>query len=46
MKLGMPFRESHGVVAGLVRTAVDAGRPLSELTTAELEAQSPVLGGP
>ncbi len=43
VRLGVPFRESHGVVAGLVRTAVDAGKALSELTTAELEAQSPVL---
>ena len=32
VRLGMPFREAHGVVAGLVRTALDSGRPLSELT--------------
>ncbi len=25
VRLGMPFREAHGVVAGLVRAAVDAG---------------------
>ena len=31
--LGVPFREAHGVVAGLVRTAVDSGRALSGLTT-------------
>jgi len=43
VRLGVPFRESHGVVAGLVRTAVDAGKPLSELSAAELGAQSPVL---
>jgi argininosuccinate lyase len=41
--LGMPFREAHGVVAGLVRTAVDAGKPLSELTGQELAAQSELL---
>ncbi len=32
VRLGVPFREAHGVVAGLVRTALDSGRPLSELT--------------
>ncbi len=40
---GVPFREAHGVVAGLVRVALDAGRSLSELTPAELAAHSPVL---
>jgi argininosuccinate lyase len=43
VKLGMPFREAHGVVAGLVRTAVDAGKQLSELTGEELLAQSQLL---
>ena len=43
VRLGMPFREAHGVVAGLVRTAVDAGRPLSQLTGAELAANSELL---
>ena len=42
--LGMPFREAHGVVAGLVRTAIDAGKPLSELSVEELAAQSELLG--
>jgi argininosuccinate lyase len=45
VRLGMPFREAHGVVAGLVRTSVDSGRALSELTAAELAAQSPLLAG-
>jgi argininosuccinate lyase len=40
---GMPFREAHGVVAGLVRAAVDAGKPLSHLTGPELAGQSVVL---
>ena len=31
VRKGVPFRESHGVVAGLVATAVDSGRMLSEL---------------
>ena len=33
---GMPFREAHGLVGGLVRAAVESGRPLSELTDSEL----------
>jgi len=41
--LGVPFREAHGVVAGLVRTAVDSERALSGLTTDELRAHSPLL---
>ncbi len=40
VKRGMPFREAHGVVAGLVRTAVDSGRPLSALSAAELQSAS------
>src|SRR6201997_2127368 len=32
VKRGLPFREAHGVVAGLVRLAVSDGRTLSELT--------------
>ena len=43
VRLGVPFREAHGVVAGLVRTAVDSERPLSGLTTDELRAHSPLL---
>jgi len=38
--LGVPFREAHGVVAGLVRTAVDSGRTLSQLTPQELAEHS------
>ncbi len=44
VRRGLPFREAHGVVAALVRTAVDSGRQLSELTSAELVAQSELLG--
>jgi argininosuccinate lyase len=43
VRLGLPFREAHGVVAGLVRTALDAGRPLSELTPEEIAAHSELL---
>jgi len=42
-RCGLPFREAHGVVAGLVRTAVDSGRALSELTVDELAAHSAEL---
>jgi argininosuccinate lyase len=44
VRLGMPFREAHGVVAGLVRTSLDTGRPLSELSADELTAHSQLLG--
>src|SRR4030088_795968 len=43
VRLGTPFREAHGVVAGLVRTALDAGKSLSQLTPEELAAQSETL---
>jgi argininosuccinate lyase len=44
VRKGMPFREAHGVVGGLVRTAVESGRTLSELTTDELASHSELLG--
>ena len=34
---GIPFREAHGVVAGLVRTALDADKKLSELDDSQLD---------
>jgi argininosuccinate lyase len=40
VKRGVPFRECHGIVAGLVRDAVDSGRKLSELSVEELHAHS------
>jgi argininosuccinate lyase len=43
VRRGMPFREAHGVVAGLVRTALDQGRKLSELTPEELAERSSLL---
>ena len=39
----MPFREAHGVVGGLVRTALESGRALSELDRAELAEHSELL---
>ena len=43
VRRGLPFREAHGVVAGLVRVAVGGGKQLSELTREELAEQSPLL---
>ena len=43
VRRGVPFREAHGVVAGLVRFAVEQGRTLSQLTADEIAAQSDVL---
>ena len=43
VKRGVPFRQAHGVVAGLVRTAVESGRVLSQLTPEELKEHSEVL---
>jgi argininosuccinate lyase len=43
VRRGMPFRESHGVVAGLVRRAVDSGRTLSQLRPEELAEHSELL---
>src|SRR3954469_15217928 len=34
---GVPFREAHGLVGGLVRSALDSGRSLSELSETELD---------
>jgi argininosuccinate lyase len=43
VRKGMPFREAHGVVGGLVRAALDSGRRLSELSPDELAAHSELL---
>jgi argininosuccinate lyase len=43
VRRGMPFRESHGVVAGLVRSAIEQGKSLSELGPEELAEHSPLL---
>jgi argininosuccinate lyase len=43
VKRGLPFREAHGVVAGLVRLAVSTDRKLSQLTLEELTATSELL---
>jgi argininosuccinate lyase len=43
VRRGVPFRQSHGIVAGLVREALATGRGLSELTPEELARHSDVL---
>ncbi len=43
VKRGMPFRTAHGVVAGVVRGAVEAGKSLAELTEEELAELAPEL---
>jgi argininosuccinate lyase len=43
VRRGMPFRQAHGVVAGLVRRALEEGKTLSELAPEELTQQSPLL---
>ncbi|HEU5253354.1 MAG TPA: argininosuccinate lyase [Solirubrobacterales bacterium] len=40
VRRGVPFREAHGVVGGLVRDAVERGKSLSELTPEELRERS------
>jgi argininosuccinate lyase len=40
---GMPFREAHGVVGGLVREALEQGKVLSELTREEIGRHSELL---
>ncbi len=43
VRLGLPFREAHGVVGRLVRTAVDVDQDLSRLSDEQLAAVSPLL---
>ena len=43
VRKGMPFREAHGVVGGLVRAAIEADKPLSELDREELARHSELL---
>jgi argininosuccinate lyase len=37
---GVPFREAHGIVGGLVRDAVEGGRRLSDFSAEELRERS------
>jgi argininosuccinate lyase len=43
VRRGVPFREAHGIVGGLVRHALESGKRLSELDRDELARFSPQL---
>jgi argininosuccinate lyase len=43
VRRGVPFRQSHGIVAGLVRACVESDRRLSELSLSELREHSDAL---
>ena len=45
VRRGVPFREAHGIVGGVVRAAVDQGKKLSDLTEEELRELAPALDG-
>jgi argininosuccinate lyase len=45
VRRGVPFREAHGIVGGVVRAAVERGKKLSELTEEELNELAPQLDG-
>jgi len=40
VRKGVPFREAHGIVGGLVRDSVECGVPLSELSEDDLRQRS------
>jgi argininosuccinate lyase len=41
---GVPFREAHGAVGALVRSAENEGRALTALTTRDFQAFHPLFG--
>jgi argininosuccinate lyase len=43
VRKGVPFREAHGIVGGLVRTALERGGKLSDLTEGEVRELAPQL---
>ena len=43
VRRGVPFREAHTIVGGVVRSAIEQGKLLSELTPQELAEHSPLL---
>jgi argininosuccinate lyase len=43
VRRGVPFREAHGIVGGLVRDAVEQGKSLSELSREEIRVRSEQL---
>ena len=45
VRVGVPFREAHGIVGGLVRAAGERDKKLSELSREELAELAPQLDG-
>ncbi|MEA2469473.1 MAG: argininosuccinate lyase, partial [Thermoleophilaceae bacterium] len=45
VRRGVPFRESHGMVAGLVRRALERGGTLSDLSAEDVAELAPALDG-
>ncbi len=45
VRRGVPFREAHGIVGGLVRDAIERGVALSELSEEDLRQRSEHLDG-
>jgi argininosuccinate lyase len=43
VRRGVPFRDSHGMVAGLVRRAIERGGTLSSLSDADVKELAPQL---
>ena len=46
VRAGVPFREAHGIVGALVRTALEQGKKLSELSPEELRRFRPSSATP
>jgi len=44
VKKGMPFRQAHHVVGAVVALAEKTGKPLNQLTLAELQGVNPTFG--
>ena len=45
VRRGVPFREAHGIVGGVVRGALERGKALAELEEEELRELAPQLDG-
>jgi argininosuccinate lyase len=45
VRQGIPFRQAHGIVAGVVRASVERGKRLSDLSREELRELAPELDG-
>jgi argininosuccinate lyase len=43
VRRGVPFRQAHGIVGGVVRAALEQGKSLSDLSREQLAEHSPML---